>query len=90
MKLWFDTEFNSFAGALISIGIVDEDGREFYEVAYCQQDIHPWVAQNVMPVLGRHVGEWITIDHLKQRMELFLKSTGLRQAGNGRRPPGRR
>jgi hypothetical protein len=60
MKYFFDTEFAETGGLpsptidLISIGIVAEDGREYYaessefQVGNCNQ----WVAENVLPLLG--------------------------------------
>lgn len=52
MRLWIDTEFNEFRGALISLALVDEDGREFYQVVPCERP-GSWVAANVMPILGQ-------------------------------------
>lgn len=50
MKLWLDTEFNGWSGSLISMGIVSEDGKEFYEVLECNNPI-TWVKENVIPFL---------------------------------------
>jgi hypothetical protein len=52
MRLWIDTEFNEFKGGLISLGLVDESGRIFYEVLHCGNP-GPWVAANVIPRLGQ-------------------------------------
>ncbi len=52
MKLFLDCEFNGFQGALISMALAAEDGREWYEVLPCDQPV-AWVAQHVMPILGR-------------------------------------
>lgn len=52
MRLWIDTEFNEFKGELISLAMVDEDGREFYTVLGCDNP-GPWVKENVMPILGQ-------------------------------------
>lgn len=52
MRLWIDTEFNSFKGALISMALVDELGREWYEVLDCPSP-DPWVVEHVIPVLGK-------------------------------------
>lgn len=52
MRLFIDGEWNSFGGDLISLALVAEDGREWYEVLDCV-DPHPWVAENVIPKLGR-------------------------------------
>lgn len=51
MKLWLDTEFNGHRGELISIGLVDENGLEFYEVVHFYERPDPWVAEHVLPVL---------------------------------------
>lgn len=53
MNLYLDTEFNGFHGALISMAIVAEDGRAFYEVLPPPNLINYWVKQNVMPVLNK-------------------------------------
>lgn len=55
MRYFFDTEFIEHSGVidLISIGIVREDGREFYaessEVDWSKAD--PWIDENVVPHL---------------------------------------
>lgn len=55
MRFWFDTEFIEDGRTidLISIGIVAEDGREFYaELEECDLSrASPWVRQNVVPHL---------------------------------------
>lgn len=52
MRIWVDCEFNEFRGDLISMGLVTEDGRQWYEVLSC---VCPgdWVRQHVMPLLGK-------------------------------------
>jgi hypothetical protein len=52
MKLFIDCEFNEFRGELISMGIISDDGKSFYEVLPC---INPksWVKEHVMPILGK-------------------------------------
>lgn len=69
MRLWIDTEFNSYKGELISMALVDEVGREWYEVLECAKP-DPWVARNVMPKLNR---EPITLAALQQSLEAFLR-----------------
>lgn len=56
MKIWFDTEFleNGRTIELISIGLVSEDGREYYAetkkaVSLAMSD--PWLHKNVFPHL---------------------------------------
>ena len=68
MKLWIDCEFNEYRGDLISLALVDEDGKEFYQSVGCF-DPKPWVAKNVMPIINI---EPVTIDLLQVRLEKFL------------------
>ncbi|AGH50827.1 MULTISPECIES: 3'-5' exoribonuclease [Sphingomonadales] len=52
MRYFLDTEFNGFGGALISIGLVPEYGdQEYYAVLPLPEEVHPWVARNVVPYL---------------------------------------
>jgi hypothetical protein len=55
VKYFLDTEFNGFGGALMSLALVPEDvkAHEFYEVVDVAGPIAPWVAQHVVPHLGR-------------------------------------
>jgi hypothetical protein len=50
MNIYIDCEFNEFRGALISMALVAQDGREFYGVLHCA-DPGPWVKEHVLPVL---------------------------------------
>lgn len=52
MKLWIDTEFNEYRGALISMALVAEDGSAWYGVRFCD-DPGWWVREHVMPHLNR-------------------------------------
>lgn len=54
---FFDTEFNAMPKGrydLISIGIVDETGREFYAESneFDEAVLSPWVLEHVVPLLG--------------------------------------
>lgn len=51
MNIYIDCEFNEFRGALISMALVSQDGRELYQVMHCDNP-GPWVAEHVMPILG--------------------------------------
>lgn len=51
MRIWMDTEFNEFRGALISMALVSEDGREWYRALACPNP-GVWVAEHVMPLIG--------------------------------------
>lgn len=53
MRLYLDTEFNGFGGELLSMAIVSDDGREFYEVLEPVSMFDPWVAVNVVPKLDK-------------------------------------
>lgn len=57
MNLYIDCEFNGFGGQLISMALVAEDGTEFYEVVPLLEEVTPWVAEHVMPVLNYVVSE---------------------------------
>lgn len=52
MRMWIDTEFNEYRGALISLALVAENGAEWYGVRYCD-DPGWWVSEHVMPRLGK-------------------------------------
>ena len=52
MRFWIDTEFNEYKGALISLALVAEDGREWYGVRFCD-DPGWWVKEHVMPYLNQ-------------------------------------
>lgn len=71
MKLWVDTEFNSFCGELISIGVVAEDGKSFYAVVeYDITKMNPWVLENVIPKLGEQP---ITLSRARTQLAAFLR-----------------
>jgi len=77
-KVFYDTEFVERPGSLelISIGLVDLEGREYYAVnADMPRDwvsSHPWLRANVLPHLPRTTvaragfcedGNWLDLDH---------------------------
>jgi hypothetical protein len=53
MRYYLDTEFDERSAELISIGVVAQDGREFYGVntSYDQTRMSDWLRQNVAPLL---------------------------------------
>lgn len=71
MKFWFDTEFieDGKTIELISIGIVREDGAEYYAEVRDEEipweRANPWVIENVKPHLlgGKHVKSKDEIAH---------------------------
>lgn len=67
MRYFFDTEFiergSEYPLLLISIGIVAEDGREFYaetmqSLDYYPEDCNDWVRANVLPHLQWQTSGW--------------------------------
>lgn len=68
MRIWIDCEFNEFQGELISLALVDEQGREFYESLGCDNP-GAWVAQHVMPIIGKDA---ISRPVLQDRLQRFL------------------
>jgi hypothetical protein len=68
MNLFIDGEWNSYQGQLISLALVTSGSAEFYEVLECT-DPDPWVADNVIPKLGK---DPITLTELQSRLETFL------------------
>lgn len=75
MLYFIDTEFSErgpqFPIQLISIGIVAEDGREFYAVSsdFNPEDCNDWVKANVLPKLGTE-GR-CKVAHMKRLIEAF-------------------
>lgn len=65
MKIFFDTEFTGLHKdtRLISIGLVDENGRTFYAetLSYREEDCNDWIKENVIANLKyNHVNDnWI-------------------------------
>lgn len=55
MRFWYDTEFleDGRTIELVSIGVVAEDGREYYAVSteFDPTRAHPWVEEHVLPQL---------------------------------------
>jgi hypothetical protein len=52
MRIFIDCEFNDFEGDLISMALVSEDGREWYEVVPCDFPTD-WVVIHIMPILNK-------------------------------------
>jgi len=70
LKLYIDCEFNGGFGDLISMALVAEDGREFYEVVPCDAPV-PWVRDNVIPILHKHP---ISLNGFQGQLRNFLSS----------------
>lgn len=69
MKLFLDCEWNGYEGNLISMALVSEDGREWYEVAQ-DYTTDSWVKTNVIPILGK---EPVGYAKLQRSLYLFLE-----------------
>ena len=66
--LYIDTEFNSYRGALISMGLVAETGAFWYRALHCPTP-DPRVAEHVMPVLAT---EPVGLNRFQKGLEEFL------------------
>jgi hypothetical protein len=51
LQYFLDTEFNGFGGALISLGLVREDGPSLYLIYATQETTNPFVRSKVKPNL---------------------------------------
>lgn len=74
MKLWIDCEWNDFRGELISMALVADDGREFYQALPCANPSQ-WVAEHVMPVVNILInhGDYATAERmLRESLQRFL------------------
>ena len=67
-RLYIDGEWNSFRGELISMALVAEDGRHWYEELECR-DPDPWVAANVIPKLE---GRPVSLVGMRQSLHAWL------------------
>jgi len=70
VRIWIDTEFDGSGGRLISMALVAEDGKEWYEILDGPRATDSWVADNVMPVLG---SKWpLSRAEMAQSLKLWL------------------
>ena len=69
MLIFIDTEFNGFNGELISLALVTNTGKDFYEVLTPTKPIVRWVRENVMPYLEQ---EPITIERFQVKLYQYL------------------
>jgi hypothetical protein len=76
VKLFLDTEFTDFTNSeLISIGIVDENGREFYAEStdFRREICSDFVVETVLPLLGQYSDGIVgTKRHIAHRLEQWL------------------
>ena len=76
MKLFLDTEFTDFTDPeLISIGIVDENGREFYgeSISFRRERCSSFVVETVLPLLGQSDAIVGTLQHIAYKLEQWLE-----------------
>ena len=75
MRFWFDTEFheNGITIDLISIGVVCEDGSEFYAEVndFDFSNTDPWLIENVKPYL---TGETMDREEMAKSLLQFVMS----------------
>lgn len=79
MLVFFDTEFTDFIQIdLISVGLVAEDGREFYAERndYRQEDCSDFVREAVLPLLRRFPNARFSEAQLSFRLREWLASLG--------------
>lgn len=85
MRYWFDTEFIERGRfepiKVLSIGIVAEDGREFYAERQAARQMidddfaqygDDWLLKNVAPHLERNEKRRCGVDEMKQRILAFI------------------
>ncbi len=76
-RYFLDTEFNESPGSLqlISIGLVDEHGREFYAISseFEESRANVFVRQNVLPRLGSTPRE--SLRSIRDRLLTFVGDT---------------
>ncbi len=76
MRIFIDTEFTDFMNSeLISIGLVDDNGREFYaEVTdFRREACSGFVVETVLPLLGQYPDGIVgTKQHIAYRLEQWL------------------
>ncbi len=77
MRYFYDTEFIEDGNTidLVSVGVVAEDGREFYAISneFNESAAGPWVRRNVLPLLPpRSDSTWMTRSQIRDNLFDFL------------------
>jgi len=77
VRFYFDTEFAEDGRIidLISIGVVAEDGREFYAISteFDAERCNPWVQKNVLPLLPpRTDPSWMSREKIRTSLLAFV------------------
>lgn len=81
MRYFYDTEFieDGTVIELVSIGIVAEDGREYYAVSseFDSRKANAWVRDNVLNLLPNpNDPVWKSLDTIRSEVHAFLTSHG--------------
>lgn len=79
MRVFLDTEFTNFnLPELISLGLVTEDGREFYaeRTDFSREACSAFVHAHVLPLLGRLPGAACDAGTLGERLHGWLEALG--------------
>ena len=81
MRFFYDTEFieDGLTIDLVSIGVVDEDGREFYAVSteFDPDKAGPWVRENVLDKLPAPADKaWRDRASIREDLMKFLSPRG--------------
>ena len=87
MRFFYDSEFieDGTTIELISIGVVGEDGREFYAVSteFDSSTAGPWVRRNVLPKLPNpSSAAWMSRARIRDELYDFVFVRGFRAIGN--------
>jgi 3' exoribonuclease, RNase T-like len=72
-KVYIDCEFNGFGGKLISMALVPEDDNypEFYREIEMNDQLHPWVRDNVIPHLTE---SFVTHNEFQNDLATYLRT----------------
>lgn len=76
LRVFLDTEFSDFVDPdLISIALVTEDGRQFYAERsdFARARSSAFVAEAVLPQLGKQLGQVMTLPELRVRLGAWLQ-----------------
>jgi hypothetical protein len=68
MNIFIDCEFNEYGGDLISMGMIAENGKEFYRALELKRVPGEWVKEHVLP----HVGPWVYPDEFAMDLQRYL------------------
>jgi len=75
VRFFYDLEFGDTSRevTLVSLGVVAEDGREFYAVSseFDPMAVHPWVRDNVLPQLPP-ASTWTPRTTIREELLAFL------------------